>query len=224
MDPLMELIRWLFLVAIFMGAGVIALIILSRRPGAVGKVSTFLLEVLTEVASGASRKRSSRSRNRSSRRALERAFEKSPSIPSEDFPFKLDAKAYFFTKAEGTFYPELVKAAAELGFLVFPKVGLCDLFVDKKGADRSQYARYAQMHVDYLLVRESTYAPVAGIELNGASHLAEKQQANDRKKKAVFSAAGLPLLTFYNQPSYSAWEVQTKLQDVLGPGYQASGR
>lgn len=213
MDPLMDLIKGLFWVVILLGTGKIALIILSRRPGKVGKVAGFLLDLLAEAAGG-----------RSARRTLERAYEKSPSIPSEDFPFKLDAKAYFFTKAEGTFYPELVKAAAELGFLVFPKVGLCDLFVDKKGADRSQFRRYAQMHVDYLLVRESTYAPVAGIELNGASHLAEKQQANDRKKKAVFAAAGLPLLTFYNQPSYSAWEVQTKLQDVLGLGYQPSGR
>lgn len=215
MDPLMDLIRWLFLVAIVLGVGKIGLIILSRRPGTVGKVAGVLLDVFAEAVGG---------RSRSSRKTLERAYEKSPSIPSEDFPFKLDAKAYFFTRAEGTFFPELVKAAAELGFLVFPKVGLCDLFVDKKGADRSQFRRYSQMHVDYLLVRESTYAPVAGIELNGASHLDEKQQANDRKKKAVFAAAGLPLLTFYNQPWYSAWEVQTKLQDVLGPGYQPSGR
>lgn len=76
------------------------------------------------------------------------------------------------------------------------------------------------MHVDYLLVRETDYMPVAGIELNGPSHQAASQQVNDRKKKAVFDAAGLPLITFYNQPSYEAWSIQTRLQDILGTSLQ----
>ncbi|MNK87734.1 hypothetical protein D3C87_1076750 [compost metagenome] len=151
------------------------------------------------------------------RQALERTFEKSPSIPSEDFPYRLDAKSYFFSRAEGAFYPKLVEAATDLELLVFPKVGLCDIFVDKKGVEPGQRLRYAQKHVDYLLVRRRDFMPVAGIELNGPSHQEESQQANDRTKKAVFSAAGLPLLTFYNQPSYSAREIQTRLQDILGP-------
>ncbi len=213
----MDLITGLFWLVILLGIGMIALRILSRRPGVLGKVSSIILEVLAEAGGG-------RSRKPSSRRALERAYEKSSNLSSEDFPFKVDSKAYFFTKSEGIFYPEIVKAAAELELLVFPKVGLCDIFIDKRGADRSQHARYSQMHVDYLLVRRSDYSPVVGIELNGASHLAEKQQSNDRKKKAVFDAAGLPLVTFYNQPSYSAWEVQTKLQDVLGLNYRPSSR
>jgi|GEM_PF-3650799 len=221
----------------------IALAAVSSSPAPVSTVTPFggsfgwiipifvivgLLKVAAEVLGKDSKRRGGRSRRSASRegratgenatrQALERTFDKSPSIPSEDFPFRLDAKAYFFSRAEGAFYPKLVEATTDLELLVFPKVGLCDIFVDKKGADRGQYGRYAQKHVDYLLVRRRDSMPVAGIELNGPSHQEEGQQANDRTKKAVFAAAGLPLLTFYNQPSYSAREIQTRLQDILGP-------
>jgi len=207
----------LFAAAIAAILGTLALFVLSRRPGKLGHFAGILLELVLDAAGG-------RSRRRSSRHALERAYQHSPGKASEGFDFHLNAKTYFFTKAEGGFYPKLVEAASALDLAVFPKVGLCDVFVDEKDAEPSQRLRYSQMHVDYLLVRTTDYRPVAGIELNGPSHQGEKQQANDRKKKAVFAAARLPLLTFYNQPSYAAEDIQLRLQDILGRVRQPNGR
>lgn len=212
-----NLVYVLFALVLVVPLAMVALLVLSKRPGKLGRFAGILLEVLSERTGG-------RTRRRSSRKSLERAYQKRPAVSSEGYPFRVDAKAYFFTRSEGAFYPKLVEAAAALDLLVFPKVGLCDVFVDKKGAEQGQFARYAQMHVDYLLVRSTDYGPLAGIELNGASHQAEKQQANDRKKKAVFDAAGLPLFTFFNQPSYSVWDIQTRLQDILGLRPQPSSR
>jgi hypothetical protein len=129
--------------------------------------------------------------------------------------FQVDARPYFFSVAENKFYGLLSEACRDLDLLVFPKVGLNDVFKDKQGADRKQYFRYAQLHIDYLLVTAKDYRPVAGIELDGASHQGEKQKGRDEKKNAVFKASGLPLLRFYNQTPHTADAIRTKLRDVL---------
>lgn len=130
--------------------------------------------------------------------------------------FRLEARPYFFSMAENKFYGELAAAAGELGLLAFPKVGLNDVFKDKPGAPKGQYNRYAQMHVDFLLVSKKDYQPVAGIELDGASHQGERQQARDQKKNAVFKAAGLPLLRFINHATITPAELRQKLEDGIG--------
>ncbi|MNK77982.1 hypothetical protein D3C87_976000 [compost metagenome] len=130
--------------------------------------------------------------------------------------FLVDAKPYFFFAAENRFFATLVPVAQALDLVVFPKVGLNDIFKDRKGADRGQYNRYAQMHVDYLLVTRKDFKPVVGIELDGSSHQGEKQKARDQKKAAVFKAAGLPLVRFFNLDKFSESEVRTKLEDVVG--------
>lgn len=130
--------------------------------------------------------------------------------------FSLEAKPYFFSVAENKFYGELATAAGELGFLIFPKVGLNDVFKDKPGAPKGQYNRYAQMHVDFLLVSKKDYRPVAGIELDGASHQGQRQMARDQKKNAVFKAAGLPLVRFINHSTITPAELRQKLEDVMG--------
>lgn len=131
--------------------------------------------------------------------------------------FRLEAKPYFFSVAENKFYGELATAAGDLGLLVFPKVGLNDVFKDRPGAPKGQYNRYAQMHVDFLLVSKKDYRPVAGIELDGASHQGERQQARDQKKNAVFKAAGLPLVRFINHATIPPHELRQKLQDTISP-------
>lgn len=201
LEPLSGLLGWLFPFVVILGLLKLAATVVERKAKRRGGRSRRMLEADWDA----------------SRQSLERAFEKSSDVSSVTFPYRLDAKSYFFSRAEGAFYPKLVEAARELELLVFPKVGLCDLFVDRGDAERGQYQRYSQMHVDYLLVRLPNYVPVAGIELNGPSHQEESQQINDRKKKAVFAAASLPLITFYNQPDYSVWEIQSRLQDIVGP-------
>jgi hypothetical protein len=139
------------------------------------------------------------------------------SIPSGDIlsgDFRLTARAYFFSKPENSFYTALAPIAQELGLCVFPKVGLNDIFLDKPDGDRGQYARYAQMHVDYLLVTCQDYRPVAGIELSGASHERERQRTRDTKKSAVFNAGGLPLIRCSNGAQDR--EIRQQLDSILG--------
>lgn len=137
-------------------------------------------------------------------------------IPSSGF--RVTAKPYFFTKPENAFYAALAPLAQELDLLVFPKVGLNDIFHDTPGAEPGQYNRYTQMHVDYLLVTRQDYRPVAGIELSGASHERERQRTRDAKKDAVFRAARLPLLKFTN----GAHEKEIRHQLEMALGRQAS--
>ncbi len=130
--------------------------------------------------------------------------------------FLLEAKPYFFTPAENKFYGELVATADDMGLLVFPKVGLNDFLKDKPGAAKGQYNRYAQLHIDFLLVSKQEYRPVAGIELDGASHQGTRQQARDQKKNAAFKAAGLPLLRFINHTTITPAQLRQKLEDGTG--------
>ena len=109
-----------------------------------------------------------------------------------------------------------MRAAAELDLLVFPKVGLNDVFEDDRGAPRGQYARYCQMHVDFALVTRGGQRPVAGIELDDSSHFRPDRQENDAKKDAVFLAADLPLLRFYATAPVTSAEIVTRLEDRLG--------
>lgn len=136
--------------------------------------------------------------------------------PKGGFTFRLETKPYFFSMAENRFYSTLVSVAQALDLVVSPKVGLNDVFKDSKDAEKGQYNRYAQMNVDYLLVTRKDYKPVAGVELDGASHQGEKQQARDQKKVAAFKAAKLPLLKFFNQDQTTEVTIRVKLEDILG--------
>ncbi len=115
-----------------------------------------------------------------------------------DDRFKVEVVPAFFSRAEHAFYNDLLGIAADLDLVVFPKVGLKDLFKDRNGARRGQFFRYAQLHVDFLLVSPGSFEPVLGIELDGESHLSAIQQTRDIKKDRVFKAAGLPLVRFRN--------------------------
>jgi hypothetical protein len=136
--------------------------------------------------------------------------------PGGEAPFLLDAKPYFFSQAENRFYTELSPVAQALDLCVFPKVGLNDIFKDRKEAKPGQGSRYGQMHVDFLLVTRKDYKPVLGIELDGSSHQAAKQQERDQKKSAVFRAARIPLLRFNNSDKATEREIRAKLEEALG--------
>jgi hypothetical protein len=127
--------------------------------------------------------------------------------------FRVSAVERFFTKAEDAFYRDLQPLANEHGAVVFAKVGLKDLFRDRPGAARGQFFRYAQLHVDFLIVSAHDFRPLVGVELDGTSHRAPVQHARDRKKDAVFKAAGLPLLRFPN--GIAVQDVRKRLSPVL---------
>lgn len=185
--------------------------------------------VALEVLEAKAKRRGRNERGSSNNDLLERIRHLEKLIPSgkpeaitssggstgELIDFKLSAKRYFFSQAENKFYQALEPVAGRMGYVVFSKVGLKDIFVDAQGASRAQSNYYDRLHVDYLLVSKSDYQPVLGIELNGPSHENNEQQYRDSKKKAVFKAARIPLLQFYNH-SFSEAEIRQKLEDSLG--------
>lgn len=204
-DPIKSIINIIYVILFAVAAGVLLLFILSKRDDWLGRLAGVMLEVFAPKFAP-----------RRQRARLERSYRESPPTSSETYDFKVVAHPYFFEKAERTFYRELMSVAGQLGIEAFPKVGLNDVFEDRPGAEPGQYARYSQQHVDFLLVSRQTGRIVAGIELDGPSHRKEKQQANDRKKVAVFKAANIPLLRFYNREHFDAGEIKGKLEDVLG--------
>ena len=135
---------------------------------------------------------------------------------NERLSFRVEANRYFFSKAENRFYSALIPIADDLEVVIFPKVGLNDIFRGKQGARPGQYNRYAHMHVDYLLVTKADFRPIAGIELDGSSHESDRQKERDTRKNAVFKAAGLPLVRFRNEDKNSDREVRQKIENALG--------
>jgi len=88
------------------------------------------------------------------------------------------AHAYYlrqslFTPAEAAFLPVL-ESALPPGIRVFGKVRLEDVLGVRSDLDRGEGQaarnRINRKHVDFLLVRSGTLAPVAGIELDDRSH------------------------------------------------------
>ena len=191
---------------------VLSLRILVKRGGKAGDIAQVILEVVFP-------KFAPKTSGTPIRRRLEAQFsavEEGAAGERSKEPFKVHARASLLTPAEREFFERLILAAADLDLLVFPKVGLNDIFDDDRGAPRGQYSSYCQMHVDYALVTRGTQRPVAGIELDDSSHDRPDRQANDSKKDAVFQAAGLPRLRFYALAPCTTEEIMTRLRDRLG--------
>jgi len=123
-----------------------------------------------------------------------------------------------FSAAERSFLGVL-EGVLPPGVRVFGKVRLEDIFGVIKGLSRgdSQGARNRinRKHVDFLLVRTSDLAPVAGIELDDSSHDEEDRQQRDALVDEVFKSGGLPLLHVTAQKAYNSAEIRTKLATLL---------
>jgi hypothetical protein len=91
------------------------------------------------------------------------------------------------------------------GVRVFGKVRLEDILGVKAGLERGERQaarnRINRKHVDFLLVRSTDLAPVAGIELDDSSHEEEDRQQRDDFVDSVFASAGLPLLHIPYNPA-----------------------
>ena len=78
--------------------------------------------------------------------------------------------------------------------------------------------RIQQKHVDFLLCDPATMRPLAGIELDDASHARADRQERDAFVEQVFTASALPLVRFPAQRAYTLAEVEGKLSVVFGDG------
>jgi hypothetical protein len=124
------------------------------------------------------------------------------------------------TPAERSFAGVLDGALPE-GLTWFAKVRLGDVFVTKKGLTRSENTtarnKIDRKHVDFLLVRSSDLAPIAGIELDDRSHGRDDRKDRDAFVDEVFRSCGLPLLHVHAQAAYNQAELRTKIEALFKP-------
>jgi hypothetical protein len=123
-----------------------------------------------------------------------------------------------FTPAERVFL-EVLERAVPAGVRVFGKVRLEDIFGVARGLDQAERLaarnKINRKHVDFLLVKESDLAPLAGIELDDSSHEEEDRRQRDAFVDSAFASAGLPLLHVPVQKAYSLAELKADLAEVL---------
>lgn len=138
-------------------------------------------------------------------------------------PGKLDAyelRKAVFTPAERSFAGVLDGAMPE-GVTWFGKVRLGDVFIPKKGLNRSESTtarnKIDRKHIDFLLVRSSDLAPLAGIERDDRSHERDDRKERDAFVDDVFRSCSLPLLHAPAQAAYNQAELRVKIVALLGP-------
>lgn len=124
----------------------------------------------------------------------------------------------FLSPAEASFFRVLRLTLGER-YLICPKVRLADLFyVTRPHENRGATNRIAQRHVDFLLCDPGTLKPLAGLELDDASHRKGANAERDRFKDDVFAAAGLPLVRVPVQHAYEPAQVTGLLAQALRLG------
>jgi hypothetical protein len=129
-----------------------------------------------------------------------------------------ELRATILTKAERSFFGALEQACPD-GVGLLAKVRLGDVFYPRKGLSASERTgadnRINRKHVDFLLVRVSDLAPLAGVELDDSSHGRADRQKRDAFVDDVFRACGLPLLHVPAQASYSVAELRASVEIAL---------
>jgi very-short-patch-repair endonuclease len=100
----------------------------------------------------------------------------------------------------------LLNATKDLPITVLSKVRLNDLLEATGDNKQTTNNRINRLHVDFVLLSQPDFQPLVVIELDGASHGSQLQQARDAKKDAALKAAGLALVRFPNgvQPAQFA--------------------
>jgi len=125
------------------------------------------------------------------------------------------------TQAERSFQYALIQALEVMGLkaAVCPKVGLRDVF-RVVAQDNAEYMTYLdkidRKHVDFLLADPRGMQLIAGVQLDGNTHLSERAKARDVFVEQVYQAAGLPLLRFRVQHDYDIPDMARYMRQELG--------
>ena len=129
-----------------------------------------------------------------------------------------EARGSLLTAAERSFFGVLDQCAPS-GVGLLAKVRLGDIVSVRRGIDRSRATsagnRINQKHVDFLLVRMSDMAPLAGIELDDKSHEAPSRRKRDALVDRAFADASLPLLHVKAQHAYDVVHVRREIDELL---------
>lgn len=128
-------------------------------------------------------------------------------------------KDHLLTPAERSFYEVLCRAVGE-DMQVFAQVRLADLVYVPEGTDKrlGYVNRVTSKHVDFVLCRRQTIAPVLAVELDNSTHNLPHRQRRDVFVNAVFEAAGLPLLRVPVKRSYDAQQLAREIGRLLDHG------
>lgn len=146
-----------------------------------------------------------------------RPFEPPETTPSTEKTYRQFERvpSLFVNRAEVTFFHTLNKALPA-GYFLMSKVRLEDV-IGVKASVRDAEARWKlrarvkSRHVDYVIT-DRAGVPLAGIELDGASHGEDSFEA-DTLKNGLFRTVGLPLFRVPVGTSY--FEVCDKIVSTL---------
>lgn len=126
--------------------------------------------------------------------------ERSTTINLSEMPYK---DKYLLTKNEYHFYRELQKIAAEMNWIICPKVGLKDLFeITTKENYMSHFGRISQKHIDFIIGKDDL-KPIYAIELDDNSHNTEKVKQSDNFKDELFEKSRIKLIRIKACKEYS---------------------
>jgi very-short-patch-repair endonuclease len=145
-----------------------------------------------------------------------------PSTAGLDRPWPLESKDTLLSEPERVLYRRLRRAAPE--HIVLAQVQLLQMLRFRPGAARRQDIRNRinQLSVDFLILEPDT-SIVAAIELDDASHSAEKRRAADARKTHALKCAGIPLLRWHVRQMPSVRGIEAALRTCRSAGPRTRG-
>lgn len=96
-------------------------------------------------------------------------------------------------------------------------LSLCNIFKDLSGLSDEEvlFVKNPNSHLDFLLFNRLNKRPILAIEIDGGSHLEERQRIRDEKKNRILNHFGLALLRLPTTGSREKEKVLEKLRSVL---------
>jgi len=125
----------------------------------------------------------------------------------DEFPY--EAKSYFFTNAEASFYHFLRQMGGE-NVSIFPHVALRDL-VSVSGVEKADFYKYYNQidrkQVDFLFVNSKTLKPILVIELDDSTHKRADRMKRDTFVDEALAVANIPIVHVPVKQSYDSNEL-----------------
>lgn len=121
------------------------------------------------------------------------------------------------TENEYKFYKELKKITDENNLIIFPKVGLKDIFeVSNRHNYFSWFEKISRKHIDFLIYDKSLNLKFA-IELDDKSHQNPKAFKNDNFKNNLFKNNNITLYRIKAKMEYTEEYILKYLTDINEP-------
>ncbi|MHB1416043.1 MAG: DUF2726 domain-containing protein [Chloroflexota bacterium] len=135
-----------------------------------------------------------------------------------EFPYR--KRESLVSSAERQFYHQLRDVASAQGWAVFGKVRLEDLIEVRPGSANfnSHRGRIKARHIDFVLCKPESLAPLLAIELNDLSHNRPERQERDEFVERALLAAGLPILWIKGATGHDSDQLMRLIYEKLDVG------